>query len=120
MSDEPWAFWDFLPTAAELSGAKIPAECKTDGHSLVSFLKGGEAPKRDHFYWELHEGAKPLQAVRFGNWKAVKNGPQAAIELYDLATDPGETTNVAAKFPERIAAMAAALEKIRGVGASRP
>ena len=95
VSDGAWAFWDFLPTAAELAGAKIPAECKTDGHSLVSFLKGGEAPMRDHFYWELHEGPKPLQAVRFENWKAVKNGPQAVIELYDLATDPGEKTDIA-------------------------
>ena len=102
VSDEPWAFWDFLPTAAELAGAKIPAECKTDGLSLVSFLKGGAAPKRDFFYWELHEG-KPIQAVRFGNWKAVKNGPNAAIELYDLAADAGEETNVAAQKPELVA-----------------
>jgi arylsulfatase A-like enzyme len=85
VSDEPWAFWDFLPTAAELAGAKIPADCKTDGLSLVSFLKGGAAPSREHFYWELHETAKPIQAVRFGNWKAVKNGPAAPVELYDLA-----------------------------------
>ena len=102
VSDEPWAFWDFLPTAAELAGAKIPAECKTDGLSLVSFLKGGAAPKRDFFYWELHEG-KPIQAVRFGNWKAVKNGPNAAIELYDLAADAAEETNVAAQKPELVA-----------------
>jgi arylsulfatase A len=90
-----WAFWDFLPTAAELAGAKIPIECKTDGRSLVTMLKGGEAPKRDHFYWELHEG-KPIQAVRFGQWKAVKNGPDAKLELYDLAMDPGEKSDVAA------------------------
>ncbi len=102
VSDEPWAFWDFLPTAAELAGAKIPTECKTDGHSLVSYLKGGTAPQRDHFHWELHETAKPLQAVRFGNWKAVKNGPQAAIELYDLATDPGEKSDVASSHPDLI------------------
>jgi len=94
VSDEPWAFWDFLPTAAELAGAAIPPECKTDGISLVSHLKGGPAPKRDAFYWELHEG-KPIQAVRFDNWKAVKNGPQASIELYDLTKDPGEADNLA-------------------------
>ena len=102
VSDEAWAFWDFLPTAAELAGAKIPADCKTDGLSLVSFLKGGAAPKRDHFYWELHEG-KPIQAVRFGDWKAVKNGPNAAVELFDLATDAGEKTNIAAQKPEMVA-----------------
>ena len=101
VSGEPWAFWDFLPTAAELAGAKIPAECKTDGLSLVSFLKGGAAPQRDHFYWELHEG-RPIQAVRFGNWKAVKNGPNAAIELYDLATDAAEAKDIAAGQPDEV------------------
>ncbi len=102
VSEDAWAFWDFLPTAAELGGAKIPAECKTDGLSLVSFLKGGAAPKRDHFYWELHEG-KPIQAVRFGDWKAVRNGPNAAVELFDLATDASEKTNLATQKPEIVA-----------------
>jgi arylsulfatase A-like enzyme len=109
VADEPWAFWDFLPTAAELAGAKLPEGFAPDGLSLVSFLKGGPAPKRDHFYWELHEGAS-LQAVRFGDWKAVKNGPSAAIELYDLATDAAESKDLAAAKPE-IAARAAELMK---------
>ena len=101
VSDEPWAFWDFLPTAAELAGATVPAECKTDGLLLVTHLKGGPAPKRESFYWELHEG-KPIQAVRFGDWKAVKNGQTAKIELYDLAKDPGERNNLAADQPELV------------------
>jgi arylsulfatase A-like enzyme len=101
VSGEAWAFWDFLPTAAELAGAAIPAGCKTDGLSLVAHLKGGPAPKRESFYWELHEG-KPIQAVRFGDWKAVKNGPQAKVELYDLAKDPGERTNLAADHPAQV------------------
>ena len=109
VSDEPWAFWDFLPTAAELAGAKIPAECKTDGLSLVTFLKGGAAPQREHFYWELHEG-KPIQAVRFGNWKAVKNGPNAAIELYDLAADVAEAKDVAAGKPDEVQRAAALMK----------
>lgn len=102
VSDEPWAFWDFMPTCAELSGAKIPADAHTDGLSLVSFLKGGPAPKRDYFYWELHERAS-LQAVRWGDWKAVRNGPSQPIELYDLKTDAGETKNLAAQKPELVA-----------------
>ena len=102
VSDEPWAFWDFLPTAAELAGAKLPESFKPDGFSLVSFLKGGPAPKRDYFYWELHEG-KPIQAVRFGDWKAVKNGPVAAMELYDLKTDQAESKNLAKEKPELVA-----------------
>lgn len=80
ISHEPWAFWDFLPTATELAGAKLQDGFKPDGLSLVSFLKGGAAPQRDYFYWELHEGPS-LQAVRFGDWKAVKNGLSAKTEL---------------------------------------
>jgi arylsulfatase A-like enzyme len=101
VSDEPWAFWDFLPTAAEFAGAAVPPECKTDGLSLVSHLKGGPAPQRECFYWELHEG-KPIQAVRFGDWKAVKNGPDAGIELYDLTKDPGEKSNIAKDHPGQV------------------
>jgi arylsulfatase A-like enzyme len=102
VSDEPWAFWDFLPTAAELAGAKIPASFKPDGFSLVSFLKGGHAPARDYFYWELHEDAS-IQAVRFGDWKAVRNGPSSAVELYDLKTDLAEKKNVAEQNPRLVA-----------------
>lgn len=111
VSDEPWAFWDFLPTAAELAGAAVPPQCKTDGLSLVAHLKGGPAPKRESFYWELHEG-KPIQAVRFGDWKAVKNGPKAEIELYDLAKDPGEKTNLAADKPELVQQAAALMKAL--------
>jgi arylsulfatase A len=100
--DEPWAFWDFLPTAAELAGAKLPAGFEPDGQSLTKFLQGGPAPQRDHFYWELHEAAF-IQAVRFGDWKAVRNGPGKPIELYDLKTDTGEEHDVAAEHAELVA-----------------
>ncbi|MBI5774290.1 MAG: arylsulfatase [Verrucomicrobia bacterium] len=102
VSDEPWAFWDFLPTCAELTGAKIPASVRTDGLSLVSFLKGGPAPKREYFYWELHESAS-LQALRWGDWKAVRNGPSKPIEIYDLKTDAAESKNLAAEKPDLVA-----------------
>ena len=102
VSDEPWAFWDVLPTCAELIGAKLPAAAKTDGVSVLPLLKGGAAPKREFFYWELHEAGPSLQAIRFGDWKAVKNAPSAAVELYDLKADPGEKTDLAAKNPELV------------------
>ena len=98
----PWAFWDFLPTAAELAGVNARDLPPIQGKSLVSLLKGGAAPQRECFYWELHEG-RPIQAVRFGNWKAVRNGPNAPIELYNLSDDLSEAHNLAATNPELVA-----------------
>jgi len=101
VSDDPWAFWDILPTCAELSGATYPQDFKPCGLSLVSFLKGGPAPQREYFYWELHEGT-PQQAVRFGNWKAVRNSPKGKIELYDLSKDSAEQNDLAESQPEKV------------------
>jgi arylsulfatase A-like enzyme len=112
VSDEPWAFWDFLPTAAELAGASLPESFKPDGYSLVEMLKGGPAPKRDYFYWELHEG-KPLQAVRQGDWKAVRKGAGASMELYDLKADCGEQQDLASQHPDIVAKMQAIMKSAR-------
>ena len=70
-ADKPWAFWDLLPTFAELGQAEMPPGFYPDGYSLVEFLKGGAAPDRDYFYWELHE-RQSIQAIRWGDWKAVR------------------------------------------------
>lgn len=101
-SDHVWAFEDFLPTAAELAGAKPPTNL--DGISFVPTLLGAEKAgreqaKHDFLYWEFHErGSK--QAVRYGNYKAVRLSPSSPLELYDLTTDLGETREVAAQHPE--------------------
>jgi arylsulfatase A len=113
VSDEPWAFWDFLPTAVELAGAKQPAGLQVDGHSLVTFLKGGPAPRREAFYWELYESTQPIQALRFGDWKAVRNGPAKPLELYDLKTDQAETKDLAATRPELVAKAEALIKQAR-------
>ena len=70
----PWAFWDFLPTAAELAGALAPAGI--DGISVVPELlgatKAGPAQKpHEYLYWEFYEGGFK-QALRMGDWKAVR------------------------------------------------
>lgn len=114
VSDEPWAFWDFLPTAAELAGAALPSGFKTDGLSLVGFLKGGSAPTRPCFYWELHEGAPGTQqAVRFGNWKAVRDGQSPNTQIYDLARDPGERVDLASRHPDIVRQAEALMRDLR-------
>jgi len=98
-------FADLFPTLATLAGAKIPADL--DGVSIVPTLLGRPASAqtlRDHFYWE----AAPQQAVRRGDWKVYRAAPDRPVELYNLATDLGETQNLATAQP----AVAAALEKL--------
>ncbi len=101
-SDFAWAFWDFLPTAAELVGAKRPDGL--DGISVARVLlappsEKAAVPPHDYLYWEFHEGGFS-QAVRMGHWKGVRPKQGRATELYDLATDLGEETNLAAKHPD--------------------
>ena len=97
VDDQPWAFWDMLPTFVEISGADPAAieGYETDGFSLVDYLKGGDAPKRDYFYWELHRSDSTVgRAARFGNWKAVKESDKP-LEIYDLTTDASELKDLA-------------------------
>ncbi|MDH4409135.1 MAG: arylsulfatase [Verrucomicrobiales bacterium] len=102
ISEEPWAFWDYLPTAAALAGATLPEGQNFDGFDVSALLKGSKATDRDLFYWELHEGTS-LQAVRFdGHWKAMKNGPKAKVELYDLSVDASESNDLATVHPDKV------------------
>lgn len=105
---EPLAFWDFLPTACELAGAKAPDDI--DGISFVNALRGEKQRRHDHLFWRY---AKKT-AVREGMWKAVRVDPAKPTELYDLGKDPGERKDLARERPEIVkrmeGLMAAALE----------
>ena len=111
---------DLLPTIAALTGARLP-EREIDGVDLTAQLAGGVEPVRRE-YWYYY--GRDLCAVRRDHWKLVLPhdyrsyvgvepgedgfpGPyakgRAALALYDLATDPGETTDVAAGHPEVVA-----------------
>ncbi|MEP7340725.1 MAG: arylsulfatase [Acidobacteriota bacterium] len=96
-SGQVWAHWDFLPTAGEIAGAKAPANI--DGISMLPALIGKKQRNHDFLYWEFHENGFD-QAVRMGDWKAVRHAPDAPVELYNLKTDLGEQHNVAAEHSD--------------------
>jgi arylsulfatase A-like enzyme len=101
VSDLVWAFWDFLPTAAEIAYTKPPE--KVDGISMLPTLLGkAQTNQHDFLYWEFHERGFQ-QAVRMGDWKGVRPRAGAALELYDLRTDEGEKQNMAAQNPQVVA-----------------
>lgn len=100
-NDQPWAFWDFLPTAAEI--AKVQAPKDLDGISFLPTLLGKKQTNQHEFlYWEFHENGSK-QAVRLGDWKAVRLAPGKPLELYNLRHDLGETKDVAAEHPDIVA-----------------
>ncbi|MBE7539223.1 MAG: arylsulfatase [Opitutaceae bacterium] len=99
-NDQVWAFWDFLPTMAELIGVKAPSGI--DGISVLPALLGRRKIAHPPLYYEFHERGFH-QAARIGDWKAVRFGTKEPIQLFDLPKDPSETTDVAAEHPEIVA-----------------
>ena len=95
-SDHVAAMWDFFPTFQQL--AKMPVSKNIDGISMMTEILNKPQPKHNYLYWEFHESGG-RQAVRWKNWKAIKlnvsTGKVEATELYDLAKDPSEKTNLA-------------------------
>jgi len=110
VSAQPWAFWDFLPTAGEIAGAKPPDGL--DGISMLPALLGHPQRSHDFLYWEFHERGFD-QAVRLGDWKAVRHGIRKPIELYDLRTDIGEAHDLAAQHPGIVAKIETCLKTAR-------
>lgn len=107
------AFWDVLPTLCELSGARVPSE--VDGLSFVPNLLGEPQEPHEFLYWEFpaYEGQ---QAVRMGDWKALRKGifkGNMDLELYNLKTDPREQFDVSAAYPEVVAKIEAIMESER-------
>ncbi len=104
-SDHPSAFWDFLPTFCELTGQPVPENIQ--GISFAPTLTGkGDQKTHEYLYWEFHEqGIR--RAIQVGDWKLVQYNlskpSQTTTELYDLAKDIGETTDLSKKHPEKTA-----------------
>lgn len=113
VNSQAGAFWDFLPTFAELAGAETPPGL--DGISLAPTLTGNDGAQKQHefLYWEFHEGSASKQAVRMGEWKGVRLAPNKPLELYNLAEDIGEQNNLAKDHPDIVATIEAYLDTAR-------
>lgn len=103
-SSTPCAVWDLFPTIATAAQLDTPDH---DGIDLTPALTGrGSLAPRTVMYWE-YPSSGWSQAVRFDNFKAVRTGvrknPNAPIQIFDLETDPNETTNLAATRPDLVA-----------------
>jgi arylsulfatase A-like enzyme len=101
ISEDIWAFWDFLPTAAELAG--VPFQNNTDGISIVPALFGQAKQAHEYLYWDYgHVRDEFLQAARWDDWKGILKHPSGTIEIYNLKSDPGESNNLAEKRPDMV------------------
>jgi arylsulfatase A-like enzyme len=120
---EPVVLGDLCPTICAL--AKVSPPSPLDFQDLAPLLFDSKPPvaaKPRALYWHqphyMNQGGRPGGAVREGDWKLIEHYEDGGMELYDLAKDPGETTDLAAAEPARVAALRGKLEAWRrGVGA---
>jgi arylsulfatase A-like enzyme len=91
---------DILPTALEAAG--VPPDRALDGRSLLPLLTGKTQRHIETFYWS-EGGEVGGFAVRSGDWKLVQQRGQPKVELFNLAQDPAETTDLAPKNAAKVA-----------------
>ncbi len=112
---EPVISLDILPTALAAAGVEVPPEWNLDGANLLPYLTGEkQGAPHDTLYWRFRASTDPefydRWAIRQGDWKLVKTHMEP-MGLYNLAADIGESKNLAAEHPERVAAMKAAWDR---------
>ena len=134
---------DVMATCAALTGAAIPRNAAEDSYNILPVLLGqaGEKPVREY---TLHQTISLALAIRHGSWKYLNHkgsggnnygregewgmkqfalperAPNAPGQLYDLAKDPGETTNLYNEHPEIVKALKAKLDEYKTSGRSAP
>jgi arylsulfatase A-like enzyme len=118
---------DLMATFADAMGLELRPDEGEDSFSLLPVLKDSGQPVREH---AVSTSIRGIPAVRSGSWKFIpargsggwgKGGDQSQpVQLYDLATDIGESNNLAATHPEKVADMRRLLEKLVTNGRSNP
>jgi N-acetylgalactosamine-6-sulfatase len=99
---------DLLPTFCEIAGAPLPEGYEPDGESFLPALRGEAWQRERPLFWECYNGRArgdnwARLAVRDGNWKLLMDPEGERVELYDIPNDAGESNNLAAEQPERVA-----------------
>ena len=112
VTDLQSAHWDVFPTLKEITNSQ--ENYVGDGISMLpTWMESGTQSKHRYLYWEFYE-KNGRRALRWGDWKlvqyAMETTPNAAWLLYNFKTDPQETTNVAATYPEIVNKLKNAIE----------
>lgn len=115
---------DLLPTVCAATGAPLP-DRPVDGVSILPLLRGKKKLDREALFWHFPhyrgEDVSPYGIVRKGDWKLIKWYEGPTNELYNLADDLSETTNLAGERPEKVEELDALLAEWLGtVGAKMP
>ncbi len=109
VNDTPVVLTDLVPTLLEAAGMDLAKQVgPLDGVSLAKFLAGGALPARPlfwHFPNYTNQGGRPASAMREGEWKLVEHFEDGKAELFNLAKDVSETTDLAGKESARVAEM---------------
>lgn len=113
--DTPVISTDWTPTLLDIAGVKTTA--KFDGVSLANLITRGDPPPPRPLFWHCphytNQGSRPAGAVRDGAWKLIEHYEDGRCELFNLEKDPGETSDLSAQAPARVAQLRGMLEKWR-------
>jgi len=142
-SDQITSLTDIFATCAAIAGAELPNDAAEDSYDLLPVLEGTQGDRQVRPYL-LQQTMSLAMSVRRGKWKYLDhkgsggsnysrdgewgmkqyaipdNAPDAPGQLYNLAQDPGETTNLSAVHPRVVARLKALLEESKKAGRSAP
>ncbi len=124
-SAEPMLSMDIYPTMLEMAGLPKPSGHELDGVSPATLITGKtDKLDRKSTFWHFPcyiGGGGPSSAMRQGDWKVIELFESQTYEIYNLASDPGETKNLFHSEPEKAEELVADLRAWQeGTGAPRP
>ena len=108
VSAEPIIGHDIFPTLLEIAGIPLPSDRVIDGASILPVFEKMPVDRERPLYWRNRKDTMRV-AIREGDWKLLCDSPRSTWELYNVAEDPGETTDRSQSHPERLEQMKAAL-----------